>query len=232
MGWRIRKSFGVGPFRATLSKGGVSTSVGVKGARITSGPRGTRITTGLGGFSYSERIDTPNGGEVRHASTTSGIPPIQVQREGCARSFAIASTVIAVLIAGLMALAYLGSGKSSAADAPAETTARPVTATSVSPPQSTYYAAPTITNPDKIQDRPSEIQAAEEFQKAKVARRQIPIDEMPRGSLAAQVYLDAASMTYYREDCVKPAAAERRKMPKAMAIKEGYRPAPDCNTTK
>ena len=35
MGFRFRKSFGKGPFKMTISKSGISTSVGVKGARIT-----------------------------------------------------------------------------------------------------------------------------------------------------------------------------------------------------
>lgn len=35
MGFRYRKSFKAGPFRATISKSGVSYSVGAKGARIT-----------------------------------------------------------------------------------------------------------------------------------------------------------------------------------------------------
>ena len=35
MGLRLRKSVNIGPFRATLSKSGVSTSVGTKGYRVT-----------------------------------------------------------------------------------------------------------------------------------------------------------------------------------------------------
>lgn len=36
MGFRFRKSFGKGPFRVTISKSGISTSVGVKGIRFGS----------------------------------------------------------------------------------------------------------------------------------------------------------------------------------------------------
>ncbi|RJF71375.1 DUF4236 domain-containing protein [Deinococcus cavernae] len=56
MGLYFRKSFKAGPMRFTFSKSGISTSVGVKGARLTSGPRGTYITIGGGGISYRQRI--------------------------------------------------------------------------------------------------------------------------------------------------------------------------------
>ena len=45
MGFRFRKSFGVGPFRATISKSGISTSFGVKGARVTKKANGNVSTT-------------------------------------------------------------------------------------------------------------------------------------------------------------------------------------------
>lgn len=45
MGLRFRKSFSLGPFRATLSKSGVSFSAGVKGARITKKANGNIATT-------------------------------------------------------------------------------------------------------------------------------------------------------------------------------------------
>lgn len=45
MGLRLRKSFNFGPFRATLSKSGVSTSVGVKGYRVTKLANGKTMKT-------------------------------------------------------------------------------------------------------------------------------------------------------------------------------------------
>lgn len=45
MGFRFRKSFGAGPFRATISKSGISTSFGVKGARVTKKANGNTMTT-------------------------------------------------------------------------------------------------------------------------------------------------------------------------------------------
>ncbi len=45
MGFRFRKSYKWGPFRFTASKSGISTSVGVKGARVTRTARGTTRAT-------------------------------------------------------------------------------------------------------------------------------------------------------------------------------------------
>src|ERR1017187_8398254 len=59
MGWYFRKSFGSGPFRVNLSKSGISTSFGVKGARLNVGPRGTYISVGSHGVYYRQRIDAP-----------------------------------------------------------------------------------------------------------------------------------------------------------------------------
>lgn len=61
MGFRFRKSFGFGPFRATISKSGISTSVGVKGARITKRADGKTQTT----------VSIPGTG-ISHVSTTGG----------------------------------------------------------------------------------------------------------------------------------------------------------------
>lgn len=56
MGWSYRKSFGSGPFRINLSKGGISYSVGVKGARVSVGPRGTYVNLSSHGISYRQKI--------------------------------------------------------------------------------------------------------------------------------------------------------------------------------
>ena len=61
MGFRFRKSFGFGPFRATISKSGISTSVGAKGARITKRADGKTQTT----------VSIPGTG-ISHVSTTGG----------------------------------------------------------------------------------------------------------------------------------------------------------------
>jgi hypothetical protein len=56
MGWSYRKSFGSGPFRINLSKGGISYSVGVKGARVNFGSRGTYVNLSSHGISYRQKI--------------------------------------------------------------------------------------------------------------------------------------------------------------------------------
>jgi len=42
MSWRIRKSFGLGPFRATVSKKGIGKSFGFLGFRIGETPDGRK----------------------------------------------------------------------------------------------------------------------------------------------------------------------------------------------
>lgn len=50
MSWRFRKVFGRGPFRWTLSKGGIGWSFGIPGLRYGVSPNGSRyISVGLPG---------------------------------------------------------------------------------------------------------------------------------------------------------------------------------------
>jgi hypothetical protein len=42
MGWRFRRSIGIGPLRWNLSKSGVGYSVGVPGIRVSTSPNGRR----------------------------------------------------------------------------------------------------------------------------------------------------------------------------------------------
>ena len=56
MGFRFRKSYKLGPFRWTLSKSGISSSVGVKGLRLTKTARGAvrgTVSVPGTGISYS-----------------------------------------------------------------------------------------------------------------------------------------------------------------------------------
>jgi len=59
MGFGFRKSFSSGPFRFTVSPRGVSSSFGIRGARVTAGPRGTFVTISSHGAYYRHRIDSP-----------------------------------------------------------------------------------------------------------------------------------------------------------------------------
>lgn len=56
MGLYIRKGFNFGPFRLNLSRSGLGTSFGVKGARIGFGPRGSYIHMGRGGLYYRKSL--------------------------------------------------------------------------------------------------------------------------------------------------------------------------------
>jgi len=57
MGLYFRKSVGIGPFKLNFSKSGISTSIGVKGARVSLGQRGTYVTMSSHGIIYRQKID-------------------------------------------------------------------------------------------------------------------------------------------------------------------------------
>ena len=68
MGFRFRRSVKIAPgIRLNLSKGGVSTSLGGRGATVNVSKRGVRGTVGLPGtgMSYSEKL----GGRTSRART-------------------------------------------------------------------------------------------------------------------------------------------------------------------
>ena len=75
MGFRMRKSIKIMPgVRVTLSPRGVSTSVGVRGARMTLGSTG-RVTSTLGipgsGMSYTKTVGHVGRGKTRSSATSS-----------------------------------------------------------------------------------------------------------------------------------------------------------------
>lgn len=83
MGFRFRKSFGFGPFRTTISKSGISTSVGVKGVRITKRADGKTQTT----------VSIPGTG-ISHVSTDSDPEVSVVKKRGCLGGCATAVGVV------------------------------------------------------------------------------------------------------------------------------------------
>jgi hypothetical protein len=56
MGFYVRKSVRVGPFRFNLSKSGIGTSVGIKGFRLGTGPRGNYVHMGRGGVYFRQTL--------------------------------------------------------------------------------------------------------------------------------------------------------------------------------
>jgi len=59
MGFYLRKSVAVGPFRFNLSNSGAGMSVGVRGMRVGTGPRGNYVRIGRGGVYYQQTFHTP-----------------------------------------------------------------------------------------------------------------------------------------------------------------------------
>lgn len=71
MGWSIRKSFKFGPVRINVSNRGISSSIGVKGARVSFSKRGTFLNLGLNGIHYKSRINSRS--QSHHESTMNNI---------------------------------------------------------------------------------------------------------------------------------------------------------------
>src|SRR5438045_1824443 len=59
MGFYLRKSLSVGPFRFNLSKSGIGVSTGIKGFRVGTGPRGNYVHMGRGGIYFRQTIPSP-----------------------------------------------------------------------------------------------------------------------------------------------------------------------------
>lgn len=75
MGFFFRKSVRFGPVRVNFSKSGVGTSIGFKGARLTSSAKGsTYITVGRHGFYYRQSL-SPNRQEGRQLPMPASHPP-------------------------------------------------------------------------------------------------------------------------------------------------------------
>jgi Ftsk gamma domain/Protein of unknown function (DUF4236) len=57
MGFSFHKLFKMGPLRFTLSKRGLSSSIGGGGVRVTASSRGVHLSAGAGGLSFRTRLD-------------------------------------------------------------------------------------------------------------------------------------------------------------------------------
>jgi hypothetical protein len=78
MGFYLRKSVRVGPFRFNLSKSGVGVSAGVRGLRLGVGPRGNYVHVGRGGLYYRATLPPLSPARERRGPPrdTQGDPPI------------------------------------------------------------------------------------------------------------------------------------------------------------
>ncbi|HBJ34997.1 MAG TPA: hypothetical protein DDZ51_09600 [Planctomycetaceae bacterium] len=81
MGFYIRKSVKVGPFRFNLSKSGIGVSSGVPGFRIGTGPRGTYVHMGRGGVYYRKTLSSTSrkSPSLRTGSAGGSLTVAQVQ---------------------------------------------------------------------------------------------------------------------------------------------------------
>lgn len=70
MGFYIRKSLSVGPFRFNLSKSGVGLSTGIKGFRIGTGPRGNYVHMGRGGLYFRRTLPSSSSSETRRVPSS------------------------------------------------------------------------------------------------------------------------------------------------------------------
>lgn len=70
MGFYLRKSISVGPFRFTASKSGINVSAGVKGFRLGSGPRGNYIHMGAGGVYYRATLPKAKTSNANYSNLT------------------------------------------------------------------------------------------------------------------------------------------------------------------
>lgn len=92
MGFYVRKSVSVGPFRFNFSNSGVGVSAGVKGFRVGTGPRGNYISVGSNGLYYRASLPPfsaltnsgprgnsptqhPQSGQAHNTSGQPGHPP-------------------------------------------------------------------------------------------------------------------------------------------------------------
>lgn len=71
MGFYLRKSISVGPFRFNLSKSGVGISAGIKGLRFGTGPRGNYVHMGRGGLYYRATLPSSSPSQQRPQPTNS-----------------------------------------------------------------------------------------------------------------------------------------------------------------
>ncbi len=114
MGLRFRKTINLGPFRMTASKSGISTSFGVKGARVTKMPNGsTRTTLSIPGTGISHVTESKGRKKstppIKRKGGTSVTAPVS---DSCAapvypmtiRAVGIICCFIGVLFMGLIPL--------------------------------------------------------------------------------------------------------------------------------
>lgn len=75
MGFYLRKSIKVGPFRLNLSKSGIGVSGGITGFRLGTGPRGNYVHMGRGGLYYRKSLGNKGSSRRSGSDSTHGHSP-------------------------------------------------------------------------------------------------------------------------------------------------------------
>lgn len=92
MGFYIRKSVNVGPFRFNFSNSGIGVSAGIKGLRVGTSPRGNYVSVGRGGLRYRATLpSTPRSSPIAHTSSPTPPPVPQKNIPGVGPMVAIES---------------------------------------------------------------------------------------------------------------------------------------------
>lgn len=113
MGFRFRKSIKMGPLRFTLSKSGVSASVGVKGYRVTKTANGrVRRTASIPGtgISYVTETGGQHGKAARapaHPAPSAPPPKVSHLRERCSGPSSSLKNRLSILALVLLVAAFL-----------------------------------------------------------------------------------------------------------------------------
>ncbi|KIF83052.1 DUF4236 domain-containing protein [Noviherbaspirillum autotrophicum] len=96
MGFYLRKSVSVGPFRFNFSKSGVGVSTGFKGFRVGTGPRGNYISVGRGGLYYRATLPASSS-QPSVPSTPRYQPPMPEAQPGVGPMVAIESAPVSAM---------------------------------------------------------------------------------------------------------------------------------------
>ena len=100
MGLRFRKSKKIGPFRVTLSKSGISTSVGVKGFRVTKTASGRVRTTATlpgTGISYVKETGTRNAVPGKAQMPAKAVDPPEARQPNKAKTVPLIGILILLI---------------------------------------------------------------------------------------------------------------------------------------
>lgn len=102
MAWNYRKRIKIAPgINLNLSKGGVSTSIGAKGAKITIGKNGTYLNTSIPGTGlYSRTKLSGNSTSLSSNSSTEN------ESIGISNNYTLAILAITLIITGILFIIF------------------------------------------------------------------------------------------------------------------------------